>query len=186
MDPIGKRYPSMDAEEYEGYMKQYYSIMNYYYIFRDSKLFDYSDGSNGAPYDQNDWAHLYLPSFQTNMISYEESVDETFEDFEVINDYPGILLKDWDYSENLTDDYAESFQSLSYVKNTNSSIQIYIENEPINENQRKIRIYAIPFVKPQFAPWSLVAEGHIDSEDNIELYDQEILVEEAVQTLSAN
>ena len=186
MDPIGKRYPSMDAEEYEGYMKQYYSIMNYYYIFRDSKLFDYSDGSNGAPYDQNDWAHLYLPSFQTNMISYEESVDETFEDFEVINDYPGILLKDWDYSENLTDDYAESFQSLSYVKNTNSSIQIYIENEPINENQRKIRIYAIPFVKPQFAPWSLVAEGHIDSEDNIELYDQQILVEEAVQTLSAN
>jgi len=55
MSPVGIRYPSMPEEEYRNYLEQYHSIMNYNYIYRDVKLFDYSDGSNGAPYDQDDW-----------------------------------------------------------------------------------------------------------------------------------
>ena len=64
MAPIGSRYPSMPEEEYRKYLTQYHSIMNYKYIFMDRDLFDYSDGSNGPPYDENDWEHLYLPAFE--------------------------------------------------------------------------------------------------------------------------
>jgi len=77
MSPVGIRYPNMPEEEYEKYLDQYHSIMSYNYIYRDRKLFDYSDGSNGAPYDQNDWNHLFLPSFQSDARAYEDfSTDE--------------------------------------------------------------------------------------------------------------
>ena len=105
MTPVGLRYPNMPAKEYEQYLNDYHSIMNYQWMWKDRKLFDYSTGSNGAPYDQADWDHIYVPTFQTDAVSYEESVDESFEDFEIVNDYQGVQLKGWIYNENLTNEY---------------------------------------------------------------------------------
>jgi len=48
----GDRYPSMDDTDYDKYLNDYHSIMNYKYVY-NKKLFDYSDGSNGE-YDQNE------------------------------------------------------------------------------------------------------------------------------------
>ena len=49
----------------------YYSVMNYFHMYK-TKLLDFSDGSNGPPYDQNDWLKLFVPSFQYNAELIEE------------------------------------------------------------------------------------------------------------------
>ncbi|MFO8077457.1 MAG: hypothetical protein R6U21_02270, partial [Thermoplasmatota archaeon] len=47
----------------------YVTVMNYdYYQLR---YFDYSDGSNGPPYDRNDWAFLDVSHFQEPSESME-------------------------------------------------------------------------------------------------------------------
>ena len=78
----------MPVEDYAGYLYEYYSVMNYYWLFRDQTLFDFSDGSNGPPYDWKDWMHIYLPAFQRDETAYEEPIDESFEDFEIVEKNP--------------------------------------------------------------------------------------------------
>ena len=46
------------------------SVMNYYNMY-NKDLLDYSDGSNGAPYDQEDWKHIFVADFQYNIILYQ-------------------------------------------------------------------------------------------------------------------
>lgn len=171
------RYPNMSDEDYKGYLNNYRSIMNYKYIY-NKKLFDYSNGSNGPPYDQNDWEHIYLPFFKVDMPSYEEPADETFEDFEVVNEYPGVIVKGWEYSENLTKEYSQRLKTLALVKNTDADIQIFVKNDS-NDSGYNIRVYAKPNVEPVYAVYSLVAEGYIDNESNIKFYSQEDLVKYA-------
>jgi hypothetical protein len=166
----GDRYPSMDEEEYNKFVQQYHSIMNYIYIFDDRKLFDYSDGSNGEPYDQDDWLYIYLPAFQTDQLSYEESVDESFEDFEVVNNYPGIIAQGWEYDKNLTEKYYSQFEELAIVKNTGVNISVYVNSDKDEESDYNLRVYAMPNVYPVFAVWSLVAEGKLDSDGDVNLY----------------
>ena len=175
--PIGARYPSMPKDVYKNYLNEYYSVMNYKYIYMDRKLFDYSDGSNGPPYDQNDWSHIYLPTFQIDATSYEEPADKTFEDFEVINQYPGVTAKDWKFEENLTKKYLKEFSEIAYVKNVGCNFSIYINTKKDGQGYN-LRIYGMPKVYPVFAVWSLIAEGYLDSEGKIKLYSQEDLINE--------
>ncbi|MBS3778335.1 MAG: hypothetical protein KGY50_03470, partial [Candidatus Thermoplasmatota archaeon] len=171
-----KRYPSMPDEEYEKYLNQYYSIMNYQYIYRDKLLFDFSDGSNGAPYDQNDWVHLYLPAHRIDMIAYEEPVDESFEDFEVVDNYPGVILEGWAYDTNLTDTYELECKDLAIVKNTDVSVQLYVKNKPEGD-ERNLRVYAMPDVYPTHAQYSLIAEGRVTENNTIQLYNPDEYIE---------
>jgi len=173
-----KRYPSMTDEEYERYLFEYHSIMNYQYIYRDEVLFDYSDGSNGAPYDQNDWPLLYLPTHQVDMVSYEEPVDETFEDFEVVDDYPGVIYKGWSYDKNLTGVYENKCKEIAIVKNTDVTVQMFVKDEFDNESDRNVRIYAMPNVAPTNAKYSLITEGYIDNENNLFLYSIDEMIDE--------
>ena len=168
----------MSDEEYEHYLDEYYSIMNYQYIYRDKLLFDYSHGDNGAPYDQDDWIHLYFPTHQIDMVSYEEPTDENFEDFEVVDDYPGVILDGWHYDTNLTDEYELELRELAIVKNTGVSVQVYIKNQTDNSSIRNLRIYAMPNVAPTHAEYSLIAEGFLDGDDTIKLYDLNAMIEE--------
>jgi len=168
----GDRYPSMSDEDYNGYLNNYHSIMNYKYIY-ERKFFDYSDGSNGPPYDQNDWEHIYLPTFQTNQPSYEEPSDQTFEDFEIVNDYPGVVVKGWEFDENLTDKYLGEFEKLALQKNIDVDIQVFVKTDADSKDGYNLRVYAKPNVEPVFAVYSLVAEGNLDSNDNINFYSQQ-------------
>jgi hypothetical protein len=172
-----KRYPSMSDEEYERYLNEYYSIMNYQYIYRDKLLFDFSHGENGAPYDQNDWVHLYFPTHQIDMVAYEEPVDESFEDFEVVDDYPGVILDGWYYDANLTGEYEIELRDLAIVKNTGVSVQVYIKNETDITSMRNLRIYAMPNVHPTHAEYSLIAEGFLEDDGTIRLYDPDMMIE---------
>jgi len=178
------RYPSMPDEDYNGYVDNYYSVMNYKYIYNKpwlfsagthKYLFDYSNGSNGPPYDQDDWAHVYLPTFQTDVPSYEEPSDENFEDFEIINEYPGVVAEGWKLDENLTEKYSKEFQSLALIKNTDVDIQIFVKEES-KDGEYNLRVYAKPNVEPVFAVYSLVAEGKIDN-GKISFYSQQEIID---------
>jgi len=155
----------MSDKDYEKFVDQYHSIMNYNYINLDRTLFDYSDGSNGEPYDQNDWDYIYIPTFQIDGISYEEPVDETFEDFEIVNDYPGVILEDWELIEEMNSNVENEINDLVNVKNTDIKISVYKEKDG-----DKIRIYAMPEVEPTHAVWSLVSEGELNEDGDVEFY----------------
>jgi hypothetical protein len=149
------RYPSMPDEEYEGYYNNYHSIMNYKYIWRDRKLFDFSDGSNGE-YDRNDWDYIYLPAFQCDSLMYEEAIDENFEDFEVVDENPGVILPGWELAENLTYNYE------------NMDTRIYIKvGDAEQPSDRNLRIYARPRLDPfpVNGGWSLIAEGYLNNNE---------------------
>lgn len=178
----GDRYPSMSDEDYNGYLNDYYSVMNYQYIYNKpfffnngshEYLFDYSDGSNGPPYDQNDWEHVYLPTFQIDAISYEEPSDETFEDFEIYNYYKGVVADGWQLDENLTEKYSTTFKDFSLQKNVDADVQVFIKTDANSSDGYNIRVYAKPNVEPVFAVYSLVAEGKLDSNNNVEFYSQQ-------------
>ncbi|MBN1861077.1 MAG: hypothetical protein JW840_06410 [Candidatus Thermoplasmatota archaeon] len=183
--PVGIRYPSMPAQDYESLLNDYHSVMNYYWMGKDRKLVDYSDGSNGAPYDQDDWAHIYLPTFQTDAVNYEESVDETFEDFEIVNDYQGVQLKGWTYDQNLTHQYQQELTKLVYVKNAGCNMSVFINMEKGLNNSQDIRIYAMPNVSPTHTLWSLVAQGKLNSNREITFYSLQSRINQVKQIISS-
>jgi hypothetical protein len=177
------RYPNMPAEDYENYLNEYHSIMNYLWMWKDRTLVDYSDGSNGQPYDRNDWDYIYLPTFQTDAVSYEESVDESFEDFEIVNDYQGVQLKGWVYNENLTSEYLEELTDLVYVKNVDCSMRVYVNTEKGSDNVQDIRVYAMPNVSPTHTVWSLVAQGKLNSTGDITFYSLQKLIDDVMKNI---
>jgi hypothetical protein len=183
MTPVGLRYPNMPAEDYEKYLTDYHSIMNYQWMWKDRKLIDYSDGSNSEPYDQNDWAHVYIPTFQTDSVSYEESVDETFEDFEIVNDYQGVQLKGWVYDENLTREHLEEITDFVNVKNADCSMRIYVNTEKGSDDLQDIRVYAMPNVSPTHTVWSLVAQGKLTPQREISFYSLQKLIDDVMKTI---
>lgn len=171
------RWPTkLTEEEYDKTAEQYYSIMNYGYIFgprlEQIRCFDYSDGSNGAPYDQNDWDHIYLAAFQTDQAAYEEAIpqiDVTFEDQEVIPlDYE-LEVIGWEYNENITEKNKDLLPTLTFVSNVDCSYRVYgnkEEKQAKNQNT-SVRIYAKPNVEPTITVWTLIAEGHVTEDDII-------------------
>lgn len=190
----GDRYPSMSDEEYNGYVENYYSIMNYQYIYNKpfffsdethTYLFDYSDGSNGPPYDQNDWAHVYLPTFQIDVISYETPSLETFEDFEFVNDYPGVVVEGWVFDENLTEQYRETLSHHARISNAEVDIQVFMK-PGAEKDEYNLRVYAQPRVEPVFSVHSLVAEGRVDTDTDgtITFYSQQALIDAAIHMIS--
>jgi hypothetical protein len=163
MGPVN-RWPSMDPDEYERYLTEYHSVMNYDYIYKDKTLFDFSDGSNGPPYDLNDWEHLYLPCFETNTIIFEEpsGLDPSFEDIEVVNNYPGVILDGWEYDENFTLENKQEIEQYVKVKNTKVDLQVFVKSDKEHEDERHLRLYAKPTVEPFYAEYVLIAEGYLD------------------------
>lgn len=146
----------------------YYSVMNYYHM-HSHKLVDYSDGSNGPPYDQNDWIYLYLPTFQTEASVIEEPffgppgiegiVEETIE----------YGLDGWNYSEEITNQFIQNNAGPSPVSpiETHWRAHVKIDDDDYLSN-RSLRIYAKPHVEPTYSEWILVKEGYVDEEGNIQ------------------
>jgi len=177
--PVGFRYPNMPEDEYKKYLENYHSIMNYNYIYRDVKLFDYSDGSNGAPYDQDDWMNLFLPSFQSDARAYEEPIDETFEDFEVMEEEIFPVIDGWSYNENLTQKYNYNLKSFVYSDLLIDTIFYILMADDYLDLDRDIRIYAHPDIDPfpVVQSWILIAEGEYDFLNNdihFYSYDEEL------------
>jgi hypothetical protein len=186
MPPVGARYPNMPEEEYKQYLNQYHSIMNYNFIYRDRDLIDYSDGANGEPYDQDDWKYIYLPSFQSDARAFEEPVDETFEDFELMEDeiYPEI--NGWTTHINYTQELNINLNSLAFsdLKIRNDFLLLTSNDEELDRN---IKVYVRPDIDPfpVIQSWTLIAEGKLDHEqNNLHIYSIDEKIEDVLTSIS--
>jgi len=159
--------------EYRDTWGNYYSVMNYYWVSCNDHrkvLFDYSDGSNGGTYDQNDWKHIYLPTFEVTSLFIEQAGIEPDEylDEDKIDQGIGPIgrleagLPDWNYSEIITQTYINNHfeEPLDYIE---CNIRLYKQNN-------KIRVYARPQVDPTFAEYSLIEECMINDDGEIISY----------------
>jgi len=143
----------------------YESVMNYFHIW-DKTLVDYSDGSNGAPYDQNDWEYFYLPFFKIESNVIEDPFLELpgFDRMVDLDVKPGSDNKSkWMYQENLTTILLSTWNSLVHTENVLYDVLVYACTDDL-DSVKNVRVYAKPDVDPTYALWSLVAEGSYDKE----------------------
>ena len=191
---------SKEGREYAKTWGQYYSVTNYYWsTMMDWKkvLFDYSDGSNGPPYDYNDWEYLYLPFFQMEA-TFVEDVDATppCHDRIVFENLTDLYLTGWFLNEELTDTYENDLQqrydnkitiSEPLANGLNWRIYTHIENYS-STNITNIRIYGQPRIPPtidKYAGWSMIWEGTVDMYGNISIYDQQGITNEIQDQISS-
>ena len=161
-------------QEFASTWGDYYSVMNYYHIW-DKKLADYSLGTNGGPYDQNDYENFYLPTFYIDVNAIEDTELELPGTNRLVYDVPEPVGKGWRYDENLTMNHSAMLQSLSYVENMDCDYRVYVKNETINESSSDsvVRIYAKPDSGTSYSEWSLISIGMVDEDQDISLYYQQ-------------
>ncbi len=151
-------------QHYEDTWGDYESVMNYFHIW-DKTLVDFSDGSNGQPYDQNDWEYFYLPFFKIESNVVEDPFFELpgTDRMVDLNVKPASEYESgWNYDENLTNEYLSFWKTHSFVENVRCDYRVYVStdaSELNHENQKNVRIYAKPIVEPTYAIWSLIAEA---------------------------
>jgi len=68
----GAMFDFLQGKEFRETWGNYRSVMNYAYMYRHN-LFDYSDGQNGPPYDQDDWANFHLGGWSRPSLVLEEA-----------------------------------------------------------------------------------------------------------------
>ena len=135
---------------------------------------DYSDGSNGPPYDQNDWEELYLPTFQYEdiVVADPTTMKPPAKEFIVI-EKTGFELDGWNYSMDITKKFLSNYSDWSPIYPLKCNYVIYLkEEDSISFSDRNLRLYGQPiFNSTLFMPsiWTLVCEGYLDEEGNIEL-----------------
>jgi hypothetical protein len=145
--------------------KNYRSVMNYRILY-DKNLVDYSDGSNGPPYDQNDWEHFYLPTFKREADVIEEPYFETPGTDKIVFSETPFGVTSYNYSEELTNQYIKNAR-ISPVDPIKVDWRVYVKTDSGTSRGRTLRIYALPDVP--FAEWTLIKEGYINTEGKIQL-----------------
>lgn len=181
----------------------YKSVMNYYWLagwfampikhliqYWKFDFLDYSDGSN-PPYDQNDWTHLYLPTFEIDATVIEDpffappGVDKI-----VLEDDKNISRDGWILLENLSDALIEKLELYCMGRLSKSSPyengvewRVYVK-ENATDGEINARVYARPKVYPTHAIWSPVAEGYFDGED-ITFYSQTDIVNSILEMVES-
>lgn len=179
-DNISFSYGWQERQQYRNTWGDYYSVMNYFHIW-DKELIDYSDGSNGPPYDQNDWEHFYLPTFEIDSNAVEDPIIEPPGTDRLINESPEPLWNGWVIDENITIEYSNILRSMYCVKNVNNvDLRAYVsENINVDSESKHIaKIYAKPDTGATYSQWSLIAEGKVDQNGTVSFYSQKALIGE--------
>jgi len=168
-------------EEWAGYE----SVMNYAFIF-DKKLLDYSNGDDGAPYDQDDWSVLYLPTFQINAEVIEGPNYATLDSFEdkvaaIVDKVADPRREGWKYDENITNNFTDSISNIKTIYEGDAEFLVLIkvnESSNIISNDRNIRVYIKPNVLPVYSEWSLSFEGTYNPlDDSFDFYSSEEIID---------
>lgn len=183
VDNISYGLCTLPNKEYMNKWGNYWSVMNYQCIY-DTHLLDYSDGSNGPPYDQNDWMQLYVASFQYTKEVVEEAYFEPPSRDKIVWGETEFGVTGYSYDENLSNSFAKSMAGWSPVDPIDANWRVFkIDDKEANPNNNEIKV----FVQPRdvaFAYWCEYIEGNLDSEDNMMFYSQQDLVDEVMAEIS--
>ncbi len=153
--------------------------MNYFHIY-NYNLIDYSDGSNGPTYDQNDWMEFYLPTFQKEMEVIEDPTLENPGTDRVVIEDNNCTLKGWIYNDSLTIDFVIRTGNWSPIEPVKCRWKIFLRNETTYyPSDRNVRLYAQPIfystiVQPPY--WTLIFEGVLNADNSIDLCGLEDLI----------
>ena len=161
-----------DKKEFLEKWAVYESVMNYYYIF-DKHLLDYSNGDDGAPYDQDDWSILYLPTFEIDAEVIEGPNYAFLDSFEekvaaIVNKVSEPSHAGWKYDKNLTNTLASSISDEKTIYKGDCEYLVLIKvdnNSNIISGNRNMRVYIKPKILPVYSAWSLSCEGAFDPAD---------------------
>jgi len=173
-------FKGVDRGGYE--VPDYYSIMNYKYIF-DKKLLDYSSGENGPENDQNDWSLLYLPHFEDVDVVIEGPYFTNLENREdyIIEKSPEPIIDDWEHDEELTKVLNEKMNGFPTFYFDNYNYRAYVKtDEKQNQSDRDFRLYVKADIAPTHTLWVLVSEGKLNNDENIKFYS----FEEKIQSIT--
>ncbi len=184
-DNITFTHGRQEKQEFLDTWGDYYSAMNYYYIW-DKKLCDYSEGSNGPPYDQNDWENFYLPTFEIDSNAVEDPIIEPPGTDRLINETPEPLWEHWFIEENLTMAHQAALSKKCYVENVDAEFRVYVPEsyDTKGKNGTYVKIYAKPHTGTTYSQWSLIAEGTLDETGGISFYSLDEKINELWQYIN--
>jgi hypothetical protein len=175
-DNISYAYGRAARKQYDETWGNYWSVMNYYHMYKTS-LLDYSDGSNGAPYDQNDWMMLFVPSYQYNAELIEEIFFEPPGFDKVVYGETETSVTGYVYNETLTNKITKDMKGWSPVDPIDANWLVFkLDDKEKYPNYMDIKILVQPDVP--YAGWALYGEGELDKEGNINFYSQTDIISE--------
>ncbi|MBS3749069.1 MAG: hypothetical protein KGY67_05155 [Candidatus Thermoplasmatota archaeon] len=172
--PGGATFDILQGKEFRETWGQYRSVMNYAYIYRHNVL-DYSDGSNDAPYDQNDWENLFLGGWSRTSLRVEEAYylmygDEWEEIREKLIDKNISLIETppisgYEFDQNLTSEFTALIGD--YSPNPRWDVEWAVHRLVEKEKYphfRDVKILVSPKdISSKYATyWSLFLEGDLD------------------------
>jgi hypothetical protein len=155
-----------ELQEFVDEWGNYYSVMNYYWLYRDKTLLDYSDGTHGEN-DQNDWQEIYLPNFQMEGAPIIE--DDAYNPpmiYKLINESRGFDSPGWTHNQSLTERFAKSSTDYTPITPIQMNWLVYEKDSETKQiNNCTIRVYGQPIYSSTIVPdseWTLVSEGFLD------------------------
>ena len=153
----------------------YRSVMNYLNAY-DPTLLDYSDGSNGPSYDQNDWVHLFLPQFEySDALVDEPFLGPPFFD-KIVWGETEFGVTGYTYDENLSNQFEKTMRGVSPISPTPVNWSVFrLVDKDKYPNYSEIKIFVQP-KDVQYIAWSLYAEGNLDSNGKIQIYSQQDII----------
>lgn len=170
------------SKEFDRTWGQYWSVMNYYHMY-NKNLLDYSDGSNGPPYDQNDWEKIFVASFQYNAELVEEIFFEPPGLDKVIQEETEFGVRGYVLDEALTDQFNKNIKGWSPVDPIEVEWRVYkLEDQEEYPNDRALKIFVRQ--KTPYTVWLLYSEASLDIEDNIQIYSMADEIEDIMADIS--
>jgi hypothetical protein len=173
----GAAFDILQGKEFRETYGQYRSVMNYAYIGR---VFDYSHGQNGPPYDFNDWANFHLGGWggvspvleEAHYLTYDERFEENIKHVieKDIDEIETLPITGYVYDQNLTEAFEK--QVGEWSPNTRWNVE-WAVHRLVEEEQyphfRDIKVFVSPkdIASKYHHIWSLFMEGDFDSEGNI-------------------
>jgi hypothetical protein len=160
----------------------YKSVMNYLYTHR-LNLIDFSDGSNGEPYDQNDWEKIFVPGFQQNDPLIEEPhFQPPAKPEQIVMDEVDFYITGYVTDDELTKKIQEEMGEYSPVDPIPVDwLVLKLEDKDEYPDYRDIKILVKPLVPEGL--WIEYEEADLDDNGEIQFYSQQALVDEALKLI---
>ena len=147
-----------------------------------TSLLDYSDGSNGPPYDQNDWEKFFVANFQYNEVLVEEIYYAPPGHDKIVYGETETTVTGYAMDEELTKEFTKSMGDWSPVDPIEGNWLVFkLKDTEENPDLKDVKILVQPDVP--LSGWAEYAEGDLDEDGEIQFYSQRLIVEETMDLI---